>query len=53
MFWCFEILAPQPGFKPTTPALKDEVLNTGPPGKSLGVHFYLTLWFSRDIPSEW
>ena len=29
------ILAPQPGIEPTVPALEDEVLNTGPPGKSL------------------
>ena len=28
------ILAPQSGIEPTPPALKDEVLTTGPPGKS-------------------
>ena len=29
------ILALRPGIKPTPPALKGEVLTTGPPGKSL------------------
>ena len=29
------ILAPQLGIKPTPPALEDEILTTGPPGKSL------------------
>ena len=29
------ILAPQLGIKPTPSALEDEVLTTGPPGKSL------------------
>ena len=29
-----EILAPQPGIEPTSPALEDEVLTTGLPGKS-------------------
>ena len=28
-----EILAPQPGIKPTPPALEGEVLTTGLPGK--------------------
>ena len=27
------ILAPQPGIKPTPPALEGKVLTTGPPGK--------------------
>ena len=27
------ILAPQPGIKPAPPALEDEVVTTGPPGK--------------------
>ena len=40
MFWFFGhkacgILAPQPGIKPTPPALEGKVLTTGPPGKSL------------------
>ena len=29
------VLAPQPGIKPTPPALEGKVLTTGPPGKSL------------------
>ena len=40
MFWFFDhkacgILVPQPGIKPTAPALEGEVLTAGPPGKSL------------------
>ena len=31
------ILAPQPGIKPTSPALQGEVLTIGPWGKSLHV----------------
>ena len=39
IFWFFgpdvcEILVPQPGIKPTPPALEGEVLSTGPPWKS-------------------
>ena len=34
------ILAPQPGIKPSPPALEGEVLTTGPPGKSLGMIYY-------------
>ena len=39
MFWFFGlkacgILAPWPGVEPASPALEDEVLTTGPPGKS-------------------
>ena len=39
MFWFFGqeacgILAPRPGIKPAPTALEDEVLTTGPPGKS-------------------
>ena len=30
----YGILAPQPGIEPATPALEDEVLTTGPLGKS-------------------
>ena len=30
----YGILAPQPGIEPATLALEDEVLTTGPPGKS-------------------
>ena len=32
------ILAPQPGIEPARPALVDEVLSTGPPGKSLNLN---------------
>ena len=40
MFWFFDlkacwILAPQTGIKLTHPALEDEILTSGPPGKSL------------------
>ena len=43
------ILAPQPGIKPTSPALAGEFLATEPPGKSLSyvslhMAFYLSLW---------
>ena len=39
MFWVFGhkgcgILVPRPGIEPAPPALEDEVLTTGPPGKS-------------------
>lgn len=39
MFWFFgqeacEILAPWPGSKPAPPTLEDDVLTTGPPGRS-------------------
>ena len=39
MFWFFGpeacgILARRPGIEPASPALEDEVLTTGPPGKS-------------------
>ena len=30
-----EILVPRPGIEPTSPALEDKFLTTGPPGKSL------------------
>ena len=33
------ILAPLLGIEPTLPALEGEVLTTGPPGKSLKIHF--------------
>ena len=40
-FWflgpkAYGILAPQPGIKPTPPALEGKVLTTGLPGKSQG-----------------
>ena len=43
IFWpqSCEILVPQPGIKPTPPALEHKVLTTGPPGKSLK-HVILT-----------
>ena len=31
--------SPQPGIKPTLPALEGEVLTTGPPWKSLNIYF--------------
>ena len=31
----YGILAPQPGIEPATPALEDDVLTTGPLGKSI------------------
>ena len=33
------ILVPQPGIKPVSPALEGRFLSTGPPGKSLPIHF--------------
>ena len=44
MFWFFGhkacgILAPQPGIKPTPPALEGKVLTTGPPGKVFAIVF--------------
>ena len=36
------IIAPWPGIKPEPPALKGEVLASGPPGKSLS--FFLLIW---------
>ena len=40
MCWCFDheacrILAPPAGLELTSPALEEEVLTTGPPGRSL------------------
>ena len=32
----WEILIPQPGIEPESPALEDGLLTTGPPGKSQG-----------------
>ena len=48
MFWLFGleacgILALQPGIEPAPPELEGEVLTTGPPGKSLGGYFNLSL----------
>ena len=37
MFWFFVLQAW--GIEPTPPALEDEVLSTGPPGKSLFLKF--------------
>ena len=47
MFWFFghkacEILAPQPGFESTPPALEGKILTTGLPGKSFLALFYVT-----------
>ena len=38
------ILAPSPGIEPTSPALKSEVLTSGPPGKSL-ISFKMYSWW--------
>ena len=43
MFWSFGpevcgILAPWPGIEPAPPTLEDEVLTTGPPGKSQDIY---------------
>ena len=51
-FWDFGyevrgVLAPQPGMEHIAPALEDEVLTTGPPGKSL--HYFLRV---RKYSSE-
>ena len=32
------ILAPRPGIEPAPPTLEDEVLTTGPPGKSQDIY---------------
>ena len=44
MYWFFglkasRILVPQPGIKPTHPALESKVLTTGPSGMSLEARF--------------
>ena len=36
-FKVYRILIPWPGIDPTSPALEDKVLTTGPPGKSLSL----------------
>jgi len=38
-FWGYGILALRPGIEPITPALKEEVLTAGQPGKSLFLPF--------------
>ena len=50
MFWIFGheacgILVPWPGIETALPALKDEVLTTGMPGKSL--HFLIIILRER------
>ena len=62
MFWFFDhkacwILGPQTKIKLTHPALEDEILTTGPPGKSLpntsqvpsanAFSYSLVLWHSQ------
>ena len=47
-FFGFEVhgtLTPQPGIEPTPPALKRDVLATGPPGKSLNMYFFISVFF--------
>ena len=41
------ILAPPPGIEPTSPALKSEVLTSGPPGKSLNSFKMYSWWRGR------
>ena len=36
-----EILAPQPGIKPTTPVLEGKASTTGTPGKSQEIYFLI------------
>ena len=55
MFWSFGhkacgILAPQPGIKLAHPALEDEVLTTGPPGKPFKMYF-LIVYFKIHLRS--
>ena len=45
----FGILVPQPRIKPTSPALEDRFLTTGPPGKS---HIFLSLKIYFQISDE-
>ena len=57
MFWGFGheaggILAPLTGMENTPPALEDEVLTTGPPGKSPGVCGYEWEYREETIYSE-
>ena len=55
MFWIFyffcslscEILVSQSGIEPTPPALEDEVLTAGPPGKSPYIVFLIL--FSQKL----
>ena len=46
------ILVPQPGIEPASPALEGGFFTTGPPGKSLSIHFcYFYLFLrSNQIP---
>ena len=46
------ILAHHPGIKPAPPALEDEVLTTGPPGRSLVIIIYLPVWKTYYL-DEW
>ena len=54
---CFvacEILVPQPGVKPTYPALQGGFLTAGPPGKSLEREFKITMIdMLRDLLEKW
>ena len=55
MFWFFGpkacgILAPPPGIKPIPPALEDEALTTGLPGKSLGSLTFLASFPFPHVP---
>ena len=57
MFWFFGhktygISVSRPGIEPTTPALEGKILITGPPGKSLGQHFYCCICWEQFITLE-
>ena len=54
MFWCFGreacgTLAAWPGIKPTLPALEDEVLTTGLPGKSPASAFWKAFSLCKEF----
>ena len=63
-FWCFFLMfwffghktygisVSRPGIEPTPPALEGKILITGPPGKSLGQHFYCCICWEQFIALE-
>ena len=60
MFWIFyffcslscEILVSQSGIEPTPPALEDEVLTAGPPGKSPYIVFLILFSVNQEARSS-
>ena len=51
------ILAPSPGIKPVSPALKGSFLTTGPPGKSpstvfLPINCYRGVWYTERLKTK-